>query len=81
LIQNTYILVLLENGRCTLHSKQPKSKPAFINLNGQERVRSVFFNKLNDSIIIVSVMGEDNFNSLKCRSIKLDQLTRAYNVE
>jgi len=78
-IESQFILVLLENGRCSLHSKIKEQKPAFINLDHEEKVRSVFLNRLNDSIIIVSVRGEDNYNSLKCRSISIKNLDEAFN--
>lgn len=44
----------------------------FLNVTADEVVRSLFFNKYNDSLIIVSVHASDNFNSLKCRSTRIE---------
>lgn len=44
----------------------------FLNATADEVVRSLFFNKYNDSLIIVSVYASDNFSSLKCRSTRIE---------
>ena len=43
----------------------------FFNKSGQEQVRSIFHNRLNQSVIIVSVTTKDDCNSLKCRSVPI----------
>ena len=47
-----------------------------MNKSNQEYVRSIFFNRHNQSIIIVSVTAKDDCNSLKCRSVPIEALAQ-----
>ena len=47
---------------------------AFLNTTPDEVIRSIFFNKHNQSIITVSVYRADNFSSLKCRTTPIEYL-------
>lgn len=49
----------------------------FVNQSPDEVIRSLFYNKLNESLVTVSVFREDNFSSLKCRSTRLEYMRRA----
>ena len=53
-----------------------KTRIAFLNTTPDEVVRSLFYNKANQSIITVSVYRADNFSSLKCRTTPLEYLKR-----
>ena len=53
-----------------------KRRIAFLNTTPDEVVRSLFYNKANQSIITVSVYRADNFSSLKCRTTPLEYLRR-----
>lgn len=44
----------------------------FLNVSPDEVIRSLFYNKNNDSLITVSVYASDNFSSLKCRSTRIE---------
>jgi len=44
----------------------------FLNVCPDEVIRSLFYNKNNDSLITVSVYASENFSSLKCRSTKIE---------
>lgn len=44
----------------------------FLNISPYEVIRSLFYNKANNSIITVSVYKQDNFSSLNCRSTPLE---------
>jgi len=44
----------------------------FLNVSPDEVIRSLFYNKNNDSIITVSVYASDNFSSLKCRTTRIE---------
>lgn len=46
----------------------------YFNKSNQEYVRSIFHNRHNQSIIIVSVTSKDDCNSLKCRSVQISDL-------
>ncbi|KAL0316984.1 UNVERIFIED_CONTAM: hypothetical protein Sangu_2112700 [Sesamum angustifolium] len=39
-------------------------------------IRSLFYNKNNDSLITVSVYASDNFSSLKCRTTRIEYIRR-----
>lgn len=80
-IHNRFLVALLENGRCTVHNLRKCPAKAlevkdifFINKSCQEYIRSIFFNRHNQSIIIVSVTAKDDCNSLKCRSVPVSAL-------
>jgi hypothetical protein len=47
----------------------------FFNKSNKEQVRSIFHNRHNQSIIIVSVTTKDDCNSLKCRSVPICDLS------
>jgi hypothetical protein len=44
----------------------------FLNISADEVIRSLFYNKNNDSLITVSVYASDNFSSLKCRTAPIE---------
>ena len=53
----------------------------FFNKSGEEQVRSIFHNRLNSSIIIVSVTTKDECNSLKCRSVPITSIEEAFSKQ
>jgi hypothetical protein len=53
-----------------------KRRLAFLNTTPDEVIRSLFFNKSNNSLITVSVYRVDNFSSLKCRNTPLEYIRR-----
>lgn len=53
-------------------SAETNSRICFLNVSPDEVIRSLFYNKNNDSLITVSVYASDNFSSLKCRSTKIE---------
>ncbi|RVW79596.1 hypothetical protein CK203_050007 [Vitis vinifera] len=48
----------------------------FLNVSPDEVIRSLFYNKNNDSLITVSVYASDSFSSLKCRSTRIEYIRR-----
>jgi len=48
----------------------------FLNLSPDEVIRSLFYNKNNDSLITVSVYASDNFSTLKCRTTPVEYIRR-----
>jgi hypothetical protein len=44
----------------------------FFNKSQDELIRSIFYNRVNESIIVVSVTKKDDYNSLKCRNVSLE---------
>nr|GFB53485.1 hypothetical protein [Tanacetum cinerariifolium] len=49
----------------------------FLNVSPDEVIRSLFYNKNNDSLITVSVYASDSFSSLKCRTTRIEYIRRA----
>jgi hypothetical protein len=47
----------------------------FLNISADEVIRSLFYNKNNDSLITVSVYASDNFSSLKCRTTPIEYVS------
>ncbi|KAM7532117.1 hypothetical protein LguiB_035527 [Lonicera macranthoides] len=47
-----------------------------MNISPDEVIRSLFYNKNNDSLITVSVYASDNYSSLKCRSTRIEYIQR-----
>lgn len=70
------IFALAHAGLCAAFSRDSNRKVCTVNAAPEEVIRSLFYNKNNDSLITVSVDSRDNFTSLKCRSTPLEYLRR-----
>lgn len=70
------IVTLFENGRCAIWAKETHTV-VFLNKSSDEQIKSIFYNRLNHSVIVVSVTKKDEYNSLKCRSVSLELITTA----
>lgn len=66
----SYIFVLTHNGLCAAFTAQGR-RLGLLNVEHDEVVRSLFYNKTNRSIISVSVFNRDKYSSLHCRSTSL----------
>lgn len=55
-----------------LFNADTNQRICFLNVTPDEVIRSLFYNKNNDSLITVSVYASDNFSSLKCRSTRIE---------
>ena len=49
---------------------------SYVNLHPYQIIRSIFYNKFNDSILTVSVDHSDDFTSLKCRTTSIKHVQR-----
>lgn len=67
---DNYIFVLTHNGLCAAFTAQGL-RLGLLNVEHDEVVRSLFYNKTNRSIISVSVFNRDKYTSLHCRSTSL----------
>lgn len=56
----------------TLLDAETNQRICFLNVSPDEVIRSLFYNKNNDSLITVSVYASDNFSSLKCRTTRIE---------
>eukprot|EP00960_Hanusia_phi_P053934 762505-Hanusia_phi.AAC.1 len=73
------IFALTAAGTCVAFqrsSKQHNHRLCFLNTSPYEVIRSLFYNKTNNSIITVSVYKGDNFSSLVCRSTSVEYIRR-----
>ncbi|KAI3694955.1 hypothetical protein L1987_77941 [Smallanthus sonchifolius] len=70
------VFALASSGVCAAFSRGTNKTICFLNIYPDEVIRSLFYNKNNDSLITVSVYASDNFSSLKCRSIRIEYIQR-----
>lgn len=70
------VFALAYSGICAAFSRQTNKRICYLNVRPDEVIRSLFYNKNNDSLITVSVYGSDNFSSLKCRTTPIEYIRR-----
>ncbi|XP_022743511.1 uncharacterized protein LOC111294466 isoform X2 [Durio zibethinus] len=70
------VFALAQSGVCAAFSRETNQRICFLNITADEVIRSLFYNKNNDSLITVSVYASDNFSSLKCRSTRIEYIRR-----
>ncbi|XWS13007.1 hypothetical protein CRYUN_Cryun36dG0000700 [Craigia yunnanensis] len=70
------VFALAHSGVCAAFDRERNKRICFVNVSHDEVVRSLFYNKNNDSLITVSVYATDYFCSLKCRSTKIEYIRR-----
>ncbi|KAI3911490.1 hypothetical protein MKW98_010377 [Papaver atlanticum] len=70
------VFPLAHSGVCAAFSRETNQRICFLNLSPDEVIRSLFYNKNNDSLIVASVYASDNFSSLKCRSTRIEDIQR-----
>ncbi|CAN4123438.1 unnamed protein product [Withania somnifera] len=66
------VFALAQSGICAAFSREKNERICFLNISPDEVIRSLFYNKNNDSLITVSVYASDNFSSLKCRTTRIE---------
>ncbi|KAK1409243.1 hypothetical protein QVD17_35769 [Tagetes erecta] len=70
------VFALAQSGVCAAFSRETNKRICFLNISPDEVIRSLFYNKNNDSLITVSVYAADSFSSLKCRTTKIEYIKR-----
>ncbi|GLJ10663.1 hypothetical protein SUGI_0132640 [Cryptomeria japonica] len=70
------IFALAQSGVCAAFSRETNRKVCFLNISPDEVIRSLFYNKNNDSLITVSVYALDSYSSLKCRTTPIEYIRR-----
>ncbi|QDZ22289.1 hypothetical protein HOP50_07g48270 [Chloropicon primus] len=70
------IFALAHSGVCAAFCRETNKRLCYLNIQDDEVVRSLFYNKNNETLITVSVYATDNFSSLKCRSTPLEFIRR-----
>ncbi|XP_021297849.1 uncharacterized protein LOC110426859 isoform X2 [Herrania umbratica] len=70
------VFALAQSGVCAAFDRERSKRICFVNVSPDEVIRSLFYNKNNDSLITVSVYASDKFSSLKCRSTRIEYIRR-----
>ncbi|KAK7301032.1 hypothetical protein RJT34_11887 [Clitoria ternatea] len=70
------VFALAQSGVCAAFSRETNERICFLNVSPDEVIRSLFYNKNNDSLITVSVYASDSYSSLKCRSTRIEYIRR-----
>ncbi|KAL8224054.1 hypothetical protein R6Q57_019529 [Mikania cordata] len=70
------VFALAQSGVCAAFSRETNKRICFLNVSPDEVIRSLFYNKNNDSLITVSVYASDSFSSLKCRTTRIEYIWR-----
>ncbi|KAL3653375.1 hypothetical protein CASFOL_003056 [Castilleja foliolosa] len=70
------VFALAQSGVCAAFSRESNERICFLNVCPDEVIRSLFYNKNNESLITVSVYASDNFSSLKCRTSRIEYIRR-----
>ncbi|XP_074557970.1 uncharacterized protein LOC141813869 isoform X2 [Curcuma longa] len=73
---NDLIFALAQSGLCAAFSRTTNKRICFLNISPDEVIRSLFYNKNNESLITVSVYASDHFSSLKCRTTSIGYIRR-----
>nr|ACG41087.1 hypothetical protein [Zea mays] len=70
------VFALSQSGVCAAFSREANERICFLNGSPDEVIRSLFYNKNNDSLITVSVYGSENFSALRCRTTRIEYIRR-----
>ncbi|XP_037472585.1 uncharacterized protein LOC119348714 [Triticum dicoccoides] len=70
------VFALSQSGVCAAFSRVTNKRICFLNGSPDEVVRSLFYNKNNDSLITVSVYGSENFSALRCKTTRIEYIRR-----
>ena len=73
---NNIIFTLTQSGICIAFDRFTMKRICFLNVSADEVVRSLFYNKTNQSIITVSVYRSDQYSSLRCRTTPIEYIKR-----
>uniref|UniRef100_A0A0D9WHU2 Transducin/WD40 repeat-like superfamily protein n=1 Tax=Leersia perrieri TaxID=77586 RepID=A0A0D9WHU2_9ORYZ len=71
------VFALSQTGVCAAFSRETNKRICFLNGSPDEVIRSLFYNKNNESLITVSVYGSENFSALRCRTTRIEYIRRA----
>jgi F0F1-type ATP synthase gamma subunit len=66
------IFALAQSGLCGAFNRATNKRICYLNISPDEVIRSLFYNKNNESLITVSVYESDRFSSLKCRTTPIE---------
>ncbi|KAJ3669106.1 hypothetical protein LUZ60_011056 [Juncus effusus] len=70
------VFALTHSGICAAFSRVTNERICFLNGSPDEVIKSLFYNKNNESLITVSVYGSESFGSLRCRTTRIEYIRR-----
>ncbi|KQK05706.1 uncharacterized protein LOC100844569 isoform X2 [Brachypodium distachyon] len=70
------VFALSQSGVCAAFSRVTNKRICFLNGSPDEVIRSLFYNKNNESLITVSVYGSENFSALRCKTTPVEYIRR-----
>ncbi|KAL6841429.1 hypothetical protein ACP4OV_028947 [Aristida adscensionis] len=70
------VFALSQSGVCAAFNRETNKRICFLNGSPDEVIRSLFYNKNNESLITVSVYGSENFSALRCRTTRIEYIRR-----
>jgi len=76
IVADGILFALAQSGVCVTFDRISGRRLCYLNLSEDEVIRSLFFNKTNQSIINVSAYRRDNFSCLKCKSTQLNYIRK-----
>ena len=71
---HNYLIVLSRKGACQVYDSRSYRRHMFLNPTKFDVVQTVFVNRLNDQLIVVTYHSVDGQNVLQCRSVTLDMI-------
>ncbi|KAK3162289.1 hypothetical protein QOZ80_1BG0087790 [Eleusine coracana subsp. coracana] len=71
------IFALAQSGICSAFSRVTNQMICLLNGRADEVIRSLFYNKNNDSLITVSVYGSEDYSALRCKTTPIEYIRRA----
>ncbi len=71
ILWGTLLLDVLMTYKLGLNVQNINKKICFVNINVDEVIHN-FYNKNNDSLIIILIYASNNFNSLKCKTTPIE---------
>lgn len=71
-----FLFALTMSGVCAALNRRSGELVCYLNITPDEVIRSLFYNKSNNSLITVSVHKSDAFSSLRCRSTPIPYIAR-----
>ena len=69
---HNYLIVLSRKGACQVYDSRSYRRHMFLNPTKFDVVQTVFVNRLNDQLIVVTYHSVDGQNVLQCRSVTLE---------
>lgn len=68
------VVGLAENGICCAFDLRTGCRTCIVNSSHEEVIRSLFHNKIDGTLVVVSVFAADQYSSLRCRATPVSEI-------